>query len=53
MAKPKLFIGSSVEGLPVVRAIKAELDYHMEVTVWSQKVFKLISKQVLEHIANK
>lgn len=37
MAKPTLFIGSSVEGLSVARAIKAELDFDMDVTVWSQE----------------
>lgn len=30
MSKPKLFIGSSVAGLPIARAIQAELEYDME-----------------------
>ncbi len=51
MAKPKLFIGSSVYGLSVARAIKAELDYDMEVTVWSQGVFKL-SHSPLEDLSS-
>ncbi len=51
MSKPRLFIGSSVEGLPVARAIKSELDYEMEVTIWSQGVFKL-SHSPLEDLSS-
>jgi hypothetical protein len=36
-----MFIGSSVEGLPIAKAIQANLDYECETTLWSQGVFGL------------
>jgi hypothetical protein len=36
---PSLFIGSSSEGIPVARALQAELDDVCEPVVWSQGVF--------------
>ncbi len=38
--KPKLFIGSSTEGLPIARAIQTQLDSIAEITVWKDGVFR-------------
>lgn len=47
--KPKVFIGSSVEGLKIANAIQAQLDYSCEVTVWKDGIFKL-SRGTLESL---
>ena len=39
--KPRVFIGSSVEGLAIAEHIQLGLDYHAECTLWSQGVFGL------------
>lgn len=39
--KPKLFIGSSVEGLSVAYAIQQNLNHIVEATVWDQGVFTI------------
>jgi predicted nucleotide-binding protein len=41
MAKPKVFIGSSSEGLAVAHALRANLRNDGEITVWDQGVFGL------------
>ena len=39
--KPSIFIGSSKEGLPFARAIKAELSADAEVAIWNEGLFPL------------
>lgn len=40
MNLPRLFIGSSVEALPVARALQVVLDHDFEITGWTQNVFE-------------
>jgi len=38
--KPRVFIGSSVKGLPIAEAIQKELSHDAETILWNQGVFR-------------
>lgn len=46
MRKPRLFIASSVESLPIAEALNVNLDHDFEVTIWKNGTFKLSSSTV-------
>lgn len=49
MPKPRVFIGSSVEGLKVAYAVQQNLLHEAEVTVWDQGIFEL-SRTTIESL---
>ena len=44
--KPRIFIGSSVESLPIADAVNLNLDHSAEVTIWRNGTFDLSSSTI-------
>src|SRR5574342_679666 len=49
--KPRIFVGSSVEGLNVAYAVRQNLAHDAETTVWDQGIFEL-SRTTIESLGN-
>ena len=47
--KPRMFIGSSVERLPIANTLQQNLEYDVEATVWNQAHFRL-SRSTIESL---
>lgn len=50
--KPNMFIGSSVEGLPIAEAIQSNLFHQIDADLWSQGIFDL-SNNTLDELISK
>jgi hypothetical protein len=46
LRKPRLFIASSVESLPIADAVNVNLDHDFEITSWKNGTFKLSSSTI-------
>lgn len=46
MRKPRLFIASSIESLPIAEAVNVNLDHDLEITIWKNGTFKLSSSTI-------
>lgn len=46
MRKPRLFIASSVESIPIAEAVNVNLDHQFEVSIWTGGTFKLSSSTI-------
>jgi hypothetical protein len=51
MRKPRLFIASSVESLPIAEAVNVNLDHELEVTIWRSGTFRLSSTTIDDLVA--
>lgn len=51
MRKPRLFIASSAESLPVAEAVNVNLDHDFEITIWKNGTFKLSSSTIDDLVA--
>jgi predicted nucleotide-binding protein len=47
-AKPKIFVGSSIEGIEVARKIQNELNNEFEIIIWNQGIFDRLGLSFLE-----